>query len=52
MRKLYTAPTLLIFFFSVTQAQTLRPEFPYTNGTVNAIAKSGNTYTLVAISLT
>jgi hypothetical protein len=43
MKKIYTCFFALAIFISVTHSQTIRPEFPYTDGRVWSIAKYGNT---------
>jgi len=43
MKKIYICFLALVVFISVSYSQTLRPEFPYTDGQVAAIVKYGNT---------
>jgi hypothetical protein len=42
MKKFYTCLLALAIFVFTSQAQIIRPEFPYTDGEVSAIVKYGN----------
>jgi len=42
MKKIYACFLAFAIFISVTYSQTIRPEFPFTDGTVSSIVKYGN----------